>query len=271
MSPDTLQVKELADSIRIYQFSDTHLQAHAASDPLLPDAWKASPKPVLPAGNEDLLARHLARAVEGRAGLILFCGDLFHFPSPENRDLVLRAIDACPLPIWTVPGNHDWFYPGQDGWEALRAEQLPRLDPVFGDSPSFWLREYQELRVLGLDNSTYFLTEAQASFLEQVLQDSSPLLLMLHIPISAPGLREATIAKHGRPILMADPEGRERPGVDPEPTRRAMNLLRESSCLRGIVSAHVHIPYVCEVFPGVPQWIAEAGYRDGYRWLECHP
>jgi len=271
MKPDSLQVKELQDSLRIYQFSDTHLQAHSPSDSLLPDAWKAAPKPALPCSNGDLVAQHLNRAVGGKADLILYVGDLFHFPTPENRDLVLQAMEACPVPVWTVPGNHDWFYPGQDGWEDLRAEQLPLLDLVFGDNPSYWLREIRGLRILGLDNSTYFLTAEQTGFLEQALQDPAPLLLMIHIPISAPGLREATIAKHGNPILMADPEGRERDGIDPEPTRRAMDLLRNAPCLRGVVSAHVHLPYACEVFPGVPPWIAEAAYRNGYRWLECHP
>ncbi len=271
MSPDRLQVKELAAPLRIYQFSDTHLQAHSASDPLIPESWKTSPKPVLPCSNEELVDQHLERAAEGGADLILFVGDLFHFPTPENRNLVLNAVKNCPVPVWTVPGNHDWFYPGQDGWEELREQQLPLLNPVFGESPSYWLREHGGLRILGLDNSTYFLTGEQADFLEQALEDPAPLLLMIHIPISAPGLREATIAKHGNPILMADPEGRERQGIDPEPTRRAMHRLRHASCLRGIVSAHVHLPYSCEVFPGVTQWIAEAGYRGGYRWLECHP
>lgn len=271
MTPDRLQIPELSAPLRIYQFSDTHLQAYHPGNPLVPAKWQAHPKPDLGMPSQDLLDLHLNRAVSGQADVILFCGDLFHFPTPENREMMLHAIENCPVPIWTVPGNHDWFYPGQDGWEELRARQLPRLEPVFAPNPSFWVREIKGLRVLGLDNSTYFLTREQTDFLAKQLQDPSPLLLMIHIPISAHGLREATIAKHGNPILMADPEGRLREGIDPAPTQEGLELLRQATCLRGIVSAHVHIPYACEVFPGVMQWISEAAYRDGYRWIECHP
>ncbi|NEN93882.1 MAG: hypothetical protein F6K48_35395, partial [Okeania sp. SIO3H1] len=183
MKPDAVKIEGLHQPLRIYQVSDTHLQEYDSSDPLLSPAWKANPKPHLSSDNSTLVTTHLERAQAGHADLILFCGDLVHFPSKENRRLLLKLLDTCPIPVWTVPGNHDWFYPGQDGWEELRTKQLPWLSPLFGEPSSHWVRSIGGLRVLGLDNSTYFLTQEQTTFLEAELAKPSPLLLMMHIPL----------------------------------------------------------------------------------------
>jgi hypothetical protein len=271
MKPDAVTLPGLSSPLRIYLFADIHMQAHAAGNSRIPESWRQNPSPRLPSDSATLLHSHLDRAVHGGADLILACGDLFHFPTPENRDLVLEARKNCSIPIWTVPGNHDWFFPGQDGWEALRTRQLHLLDDVFGPQPSFWIKSMHGLRVLGLDNSTYFLSSEQVDFLKNHLRQPESLIVMMHIPLSLPGLREKVIAKHGNPILMADPEGRVREGIDPAPTAEAVRLLTRSDCVKGIVAAHVHLPDIREFAPGKTQWIPEAGYRNGFQWLNFSP
>jgi len=270
MTPDPLRLPCLSRPLRIYFFADTHLQEHDPADPLVPGFWRKNPTPALPRPGPELLRSHLDRAIEHQADLILANGDLFHFPSPENAALAAELFAECPLPVWTVPGNHDWFYPGQDGWEDLRARQLPRLRDVYGDRPSHGVREFDGLRVIGLDNSTYFLTETQTRFLQNEV-DHGPALVMMHIPLGTPSLREAVIAKHGNPILMNDPAGRVREGIDPAPTHNAARLLRTHPNVRAVLAAHVHLPFVEDIAPGVPQLIPEAGYRDGHRLLDCVP
>lgn len=252
---------------RIYLFADTHLQAVSANDPLLPDVWRADSSPVLPMDSEALLRSHLDRAVAGGADLILCGGDLFHFPSPENAALASRLFAACPLPVWCVPGNHDWFYPGQDGWEELRAAQLPRLEAVFGRQAHAWSRVHQGLRVIGLDNSTSCFDREQVDFLAAELARGEPSLVMLHIPISLPRLREDVIAKHGSPLLMADPETGLRPGVDAEATREGVRLLHTAPHVRLVLAAHVHLAHRDPLESGGEQLIPEAGYRHGHCWI----
>ncbi|MCC5849233.1 MAG: metallophosphoesterase [Verrucomicrobia bacterium] len=264
---DHLLAKGLRRPLHLYYFADTHLQQVSANDPLLPNAWRENPAPELPCSNSTLLASHLDRAVAGGADIILCGGDLFHFPSAENVELALRLFGACPRPVWSVPGNHDWFYPGQDGWEDLRERMLPRLEKIYRGQAPYWSRSVQGLRVIGLDNSTYYLNAEQVSFLERELAEDVPTVVMMHIPLSTPALREATVAKHGQAILMADPSGRKRPGIDPEPTRRAAALLRVSPRVLAVLSAHVHFPFQEDIAPGKPQLIPDAGYRHGYRWI----
>jgi len=271
VTPDRLHLPGLSRPVRLYHFADTHLQAGAETDSQVPAEWLADRSPTLPATDAALLESHLKRAAGGGADVIIACGDLCHFPSQQNAELISTAFRDCPLPVWALPGNHDWFYPGQDGWEDLRAAQLPRLAAVYGDSHSAGCHDLHGMRLIHLDNSTYFLSAEQLAFLEEKLDTDLPVLIAMHIPLSTPALRKATIAKHGNPILMADPEGRIRPDIDPEPTRRTAELLRTHPAVRAILSAHVHLPFREEFAPGRPQLIPEAGYRHGFRWIDCLP
>ncbi len=94
---------------------------------------------------------------------------------------------------------------------------------------------------------------------------------MMHIPLSLPEFRAPVIAKHGHPIMMADPEERLREGIDPEATRKAAALIRSAPGLKLLLSAHVHLPLQGEVRPGLAQLVPEAAYRDGYYLLDLIP
>lgn len=257
---------------RIYQFSDTHLQAVAEHDPELPDAWRLRPTPVLPSSSEQLLRSHLQRAQDLNADLILNLGDVFHFPSRENVELAERLFAEVGIPVWSVPGNHDWFYPGMDGWEALRAAMMPRLAPLFPEGWSQWSRTWNGVRVIGLDNSTYFLSAAQSAFLREELSRGEPTIVVLHIPVTTPELRIPVIEKFGAPLLMNDADVEadklEREGATPEPTAEACRLLCASTNVVAVLSAHVHLAHAAQVSATAMQYVCDAGYRNGYRLLE---
>ena len=268
-----IRVEGLAAPLRLYQFSDTHLQAAADHDPDLPQQWRENPLPKLPCSSRDLLCQHLERAIALDADLILMVGDLFHFPSPENHQLAETLFDDCPLPVWLVPGNHDWFYPGMDGWEPLRSRMLPRLKSLFpGEQYHFWSRCLGGVRFVALDNSAYFLDAEQSAFLEQELRQGQPTVVLLHIPLSLPEIRPPVLEKFGMPLLMADPEIdyalHKRPDVDVEATFAAAEMLRNAENLIAILSGHVHLSLTGRVSPTAVQYISGAGYRADYRLLE---
>jgi hypothetical protein len=267
MEPFTrIQAKGTHRPLRVYFFSDTHLQACRSDDPLLPDTWRKAPSPSLARESRALLRSHLDRAVHGDADLILMAGDLFHFPSRENARMAQEEFKACPVSIRSVPGNHDWFYPGQDGYEPLRDTQLPLIQPPVDVTP--WVMELAGIRFVGIDNSTYFLSTHEADVLCRELEEPGPVVVLMHIPPSTPDLRPSVIRKHGGAILMHDPDGRTRAGVDPEPTLKAVQALQTSPHLCAILAAHVHLPYEGSYRDNVSLIIPEAGYRDGFHWLE---
>lgn len=267
----TFPASDCSSPLRIYFFSDTHLQAHHPGNPLLSKTWRRHPSPALPVSSEALLRSHLERAVNGGADLILCGGDLCHFPSPENKELASRLFTECPLPVLSVPGNHDSFYPGQQGGCELHNQQLSLLHPLFGPQPAFWKHEQNGVRILGVDNSQYFFSREQLEFLEQELDSPQSTLMMMHVPLDSPQLRKAAIAKHGHPMLMEDPEISFPENIDPEPTNAALSLIRNSRQLLALLTAHVHIPFMENVTPHLPQLLSDAGYRNGFRWISVRP
>ena len=263
---DTLPIPGLEQPFRIYFFSDTHLQACDPADSRIPSSWKDHPSPDLGMSSEALLQSHLDRAVEQEADLIIFGGDFFHFPTRENAELATRLFAENPIPVWSIPGNHDWFFPGQNGWEELRDQQLTWVQPPIEPTP--WSRCWNGVRFVGIDSSTYYLAQDEIDMVRSALQGPEPVILIMHIPPSTPELRIPVIEKHGNPILVHDPEGRTREGIDPEPTRSMIRELKQAPQLKGILAAHVHLPFSGEFGPGIPLLIPEAGYRDGYRIID---
>ena len=67
---------------------------------------------------------------------------------------------------------------------------------------------------------------------------------------------------------MADPDGRTRQGIDPGPTHEFSQWLQSDPRVKAVLSAHVHIDHVDEMANGARQWICEAAYRGGYRWMD---
>ena len=91
------------------------------------------------------------------AGLALVTGDLTeHGTTAELRRFASRA-SASPLPVWTVPGNHDHYghlhepdpadRPRGDGF--LGSATVARYESVLG--PRWWSRDHGSLHVVGLD------------------------------------------------------------------------------------------------------------------------
>jgi 3',5'-cyclic AMP phosphodiesterase CpdA/outer membrane protein assembly factor BamB len=123
-----------------------------------------------PGGELEFTARHgdgtdtgaaldaaLAHAAGRGAGVALVTGDLTeHGTVDELRRFAARA-RAAPLPVWTVPGNHDHYghlhepdpddQPRGDGF--LGSATVRRYEAVLGRR--WWSRDRGSLHVVGLD------------------------------------------------------------------------------------------------------------------------
>ncbi|TMD03450.1 MAG: hypothetical protein E6J03_07530, partial [Chloroflexi bacterium] len=91
------------------------------------------------------------------AGLALVTGDLTeHGTTAELRRFAARAT-AAPLPVWTVPGNHDHYGHLHEpdpadrprGGGFLGSATVRRYEAVLG--PRWWSRDHGSLHVVGLD------------------------------------------------------------------------------------------------------------------------
>ncbi len=79
------------------------------------------------------------------------------------------------------------------GWkatlESLRDKWVEkRLLPLYqGNHPLMAAYDIKGIRFLAIDNSTYQINEEQLAFFEEQVSSGIPLVLLVHIPMYAPG------------------------------------------------------------------------------------
>ena len=129
-------------------------------------------------------------AKESNADVITLVGDIFSFPSELAIEWVLSEIEAIGIPYIYIAGNHDWHYEGMDGsLDSLRDKWIEkRLIRLYqGNNPLMAAYDIKGIRFLAIDNSTYEINNKQLNFFSKHVESGMPLVLLIHIPMYAPG------------------------------------------------------------------------------------
>ena len=129
-------------------------------------------------------------AKESQADLITLIGDIFSFPSEAAIEWVTAKLKEVNIPYIYVAGNHDWHYEGMEGTlEDLRNQWIKeRLLPLYqGNHPLMAAYDLKGIRFLAIDNSTYQINDEQLAFFKKQVASNVPLVLLVHIPMYAPG------------------------------------------------------------------------------------
>ena len=103
---------------------------------------------------------------------------------------MLSKIEAIGIPYIYIAGNHDWHYEGMTGeLELLRDKWIKkRLMPLYqGNNPLMAAYDIKGIRFLAIDNSTYEINDKQLIFFSEQVASGLPLVLLIHIPMYAPG------------------------------------------------------------------------------------
>ena len=132
----------------------------------------------------------LAYAKEVNADVITLVGDIFSFPSELAVEWVNSKLEATGIPYIYVAGNHDWHYEGMSGkLDALRDTWIDnRLLSLYqGNNPLMAAYDIKGIRFLAIDNSTYEINDEQLDFFSEHASSGMPLVLLVHIPMYAPG------------------------------------------------------------------------------------
>lgn len=275
-------VEGLEQEVLLFQLSDTHLAEADARDPY-PTRQAASHfqsyfQERTPGGVPvaQVFTFLLKRAAALGPDAVALTGDILHFPSVAGLELLHRSLDGQEY-LYTL-GNHDWYFPYHTWSEATRQAHYPRFFAFSGGNPACQMRQVGGLRLIALDNSTYQVSRAQVEFLRRQLQDGQPCLLLVHIPLAAPSLMPAVMARWQAPIAMGGEEGwtaetraKWLVGEVEESTRACLELVRQAENLVGILCGHVHFPRADEVRPGCYQYVAKPGFEGGCRRLRIRP
>lgn len=145
--------------------------------------------------NEELSTREsfeltLKLAKEQDVDFLALTGDIFSFPSEAAVEWAFQKIKDTSIPFAYVAGNHDWHYEGMEGSSNQLREiwTNEHLSPMYqGENPLYAAYNFNGLRFVCIDNSTYEILPEQLDFIKQQIESNIPFLLLMHIPLFMPG------------------------------------------------------------------------------------
>ena len=221
----------------------------------------------------------IAFAKESNADVITLIGDIFSFPSELAIEWALSKIEAIGIPYIYIAGNHDWHYEGMNGkLESLRDKWIEkRLMPLYqGNNPLMAAYDIKGIRFIAIDNSTYEINDKQLAFFSEQVESDIPLVLLIHIPLYAPG--KNIYYGCGNPFWGAATDDNfelERRPKWPENghTKTTFEFYKkvfDSSNLIGIFAGHIHQNSI-EIIKGKPQIVSDDNASGAYLDIDLNP
>ena len=214
----------------------------------------------------------LAYAKQVNADVITLVGDIYSFPSELAVEWVNSKLEATGIPYIYVAGNHDWHYEVMRGkLDTLRDTWIEnRLLSLYqGKNPLMAAYDIKGIRFLAIDNSTYEINDEQLAFFSKHAASGLPLVLLVHIPMYAPG--KSISFGCGNPNWNASTDRNyklERRPRWPEDghsktTFKFYNEVFNASNLLGIFTGHIHKNSI-EIINGKPQIVSDDNASGGY-------
>jgi DNA repair exonuclease SbcCD nuclease subunit len=221
----------------------------------------------------------LAFAKELNADVITLVGDIFSFPSELAVEWVLSKLEAIGIPYIYIAGNHDWHYEGMKGkLTSLRDKWIEkRLMPLYqGNNPLMAAYDIKGIRFLAIDNSTYEINDEQLIFFSEQVASGLPLVLLVHIPMYAPGKKISFGC--GNPFWGATTdrnfELERRPkwpkNGHTKTTFEFHKKVFESPNVMGIFAGHIHRNSI-EIIKGKPQIVSDDNANAAYLDIDFMP
>lgn len=232
-----------------------------------------------PTNPQECFEEALARTKTGDIDLLALVGDIFSFPSEAAIEWVTKRLAAIQTPWLYVAGNHDWHYEGMDGTlEELRAEWIERrLKPMYqGKHPLMAAYDIQGVRFLAIDNSHYEILPEQLEFFRAEVGRGQPLVLLIHIPLFAPGRSMGFGCGNPEWSSASDRNFKieRRPKwPDAGHTQTTFDFHREvfeADNLMGIFAGHIHRQSV-DVVNGIPQVVTNANAVGAFMDIRFEP
>ncbi|MCW5552572.1 MAG: metallophosphoesterase [Verrucomicrobiae bacterium] len=232
-----------------------------------------------PTNPEAGLVEALRLAKEAKVELVALVGDMVSFPSEAAVEWLAERLTEAALPYLYVAGNHDWHYEGMEGaLENLRWTWIEkRLRPLYqGQNPLMAVREVNGVRFVALDDSHYEILPEQLEFYRAQVRSGQPLVLLVHIPLYAPGRSVGYGCGHPQWGAATDRnfELERRPRWPPAGhTEVTMTFHREvfsTPNLLGVCAGHIHRSSL-DVLDGIPQIVTDANATAAYLLAEFLP
>lgn len=232
-----------------------------------------------PTNPEACFINTLNIAADLKSEMVAMIGDMFSFPSEAAVEWIQDEIKRAGLPYIYTAGNHDWHYEGMDdSLLTLRSTWINnRLLPMYQqENPMMGIREVHGIKLITLDNSNYEILPEQLEFFNKHIKTGQPTVLMLHIPLFAPGRSVGFGCGHPQWGAAKDENFElERRQRWPEAghTSTTMKFYKQvfsSTNLIGILAGHIHKQSL-DVINGIPQIVTDANAVGAFLHVEFIP
>lgn len=232
-----------------------------------------------PTNPEKCFQESLAIAKEAKADLVALVGDIVSFPSEAAVDWVHRQIDSAGMPYVYTAGNHDWHYEGMPGTIAeLRKNWIEKrlLSLYQTKDPMMSVSEVKGVKFVTIDDSTYDIQPEQLEFFRNQVASGQPIVLMIHIPLYAPGRSVGYGCGHPEWGAKSD-NGFQ---IERRPTwpltghsEVTMAFHREvfsATNVLGVLAGHIH-QHTLDIVNGIPQVVVGANATGAFLSVEFVP
>ena len=200
---------------------------------------------------------------------IIMTGDCTDYYRPSIAAYMREKLSSCTKDVLYVYGNHE----GTDyAKKTDHRTTYSEFASVMQGNPSFWAKEYDGFIVLGIDNSTKEITQEQFAFFKEQASKGLPIILLIHVPLDTPEIREAVIKRWGSDISQKQYFIMGFDDTTPETGMRFADFVKsDESNIKAIFSGHIHYTCEGEFAAGRMQFTAESAASGYIRRVEIVP
>lgn len=241
----------------IYHFSDTHLTEYdSLSDEAEKEraikqtaAWENVRSGFASAYNEPYEEaqkisgkEHFENliALSSKGDALVMAGDILDYVSGANLRIAEKGFASLECPFISVCGNHE------------KPNEIPEAGFVSALGKDIQTVEFDDLVIIGFDNSKRIITEKQLNALSDTFKKQKAVVIAFHIPIMTEGNRDALIKAGVYFQLNYD-------GC-PEENIKFIELIKENASLvAAVLAGHLHFNNISEITEGVTQYVSSQG------------
>lgn len=193
------------------------------------------------------------------ADAMMVAGDCADYISDGTVRYIKERAAAAEIELLYVYGNHEGCRYDR---KTDQRSYYPMYAPLMHGSPDFWVRDFGEFLVVGVDDSDKKITEAQIEKLKAQIARNIPIILLIHIPLRTEANEAAIMKKWGTNFMLGTDN-------DTELTKEFCNLVKsEESHIVSIVAGHIHFAHEGEFAPGRMQYVSAPAYNHFARIIE---
>lgn len=261
----SVKIPNLTKSYTFLHLSDAHVACAAPDAPEDAKALAAKQTKAWMHGDippVDVFENVLAEAKDAGIDALLMAGDCIDYYSADNAAYMREHLPVCGVEVLYAFGNHE----GGSYTEVIDDPKAsyPALAPVMMGTPDFWVRDYGEFLVIGVDDSDQFVRPEQVEKMRGQIARGLPILLLMHIPMKTPAIEPSVMKKWGTTFMIGTDE-------DPDSTKEFCELVKSAENVAAVFAGHIHYAHTGEFADGRMQYVSAPAFTGYLRKVLVEP